>query len=220
MVAAALSVVVAGLGPGSHLARADAASDPVVAAAGDISCDPARASYNGGNGTSTDCREKYTAALLPGVDRVLTLGDEQYSCGGLTAFQQAYAPTWGQQKSLTAPVPGNHEYQTSAGTDCSTNGTGYFSYFGAAAGDPAKGYYSFDLGAWHLVALNSECAQIGGCGSGSPEEVWLRNDLARSSAPCTMAYWHRPRFSSNQSGGDATYDAFWRDLYAAHADVA
>ena len=117
-------------------------------------------------------------------------------------------------------MPGNHEYQTSGGTGCSTNAAGYYAYFGSAAGDPAKGYYSFDVGSWHLVALNGECAQIGGCASGDPQEVWLRNDLAaNSSAPCTLAYWHEPRFASTQGRGDATYDQFWHDLYAAHADV-
>jgi hypothetical protein len=200
--------------------RVVAAGDPVIAAAGDISCDPTNSGYNGGNGTSTDCRGKYTAALLAGSDAVLALGDEQYNCGGLSAFNQAYDPTWGAQKAITYPIPGNHEYQTSGGTDCSTNGYGYYTYFGASAGDPSKGYYSFDLGAWHIIALNSECSWIGGCGAGSPEDLWLKNDLAaNASAQCTLAYWHRPRFASISGGGDSTYSQFWQDLYAAKADV-
>jgi hypothetical protein len=192
----------------------------VIAAAGDIACDPANGGFNGGNGTSTDCREKFTAALLTGADDVLTLGDEQYNCGGLSAFGQSYDPTWGADKAITYPVPGNHEYQTTGGTNCSTNASGYFTYFNGRAGDPAKGYYSFNIGSWHLVALNSECSWIGGCGAGSPEDIWLRNDLtANSGAPCTLAYWHRPRFASSSGGGDATYAQFWQDLYAAHVDV-
>jgi hypothetical protein len=103
------------------------------------------------------------------------------------------------------------------------NAAGYYKYFGSAAGDPSKGYYSYDIGAWHIIALNSECgyvASLGSCGSGSPEETWLRNDLAaHSTAPCTLAYWHRPRFASTDSGGDTSYNQFWLDLYAAHADV-
>jgi len=204
---------------------AEAAGDPVIAAAGDIACDPTVSWFNGGAGTATDCRQMATARLLTGVDAVLPLGDNQYNCGGGTAFAQSYDPSWGQQKAISHPVPGNHEYLTSSGSDCSTqpNAAPYFNYFGAAAGDPAKGYYSYDLGAWHIIALNSECgyvASLGSCGAGSPEETWLRNDLAaHSSAPCTMAYWHRPRFASTASGGDASFTQFWADLYAAHADV-
>lgn len=203
--------------PGTN---AQAVGDPLIAAAGDIACDPTNSGFEGGLGTPTDCREMYTADLLAGSDAVLPLGDLQYACGGLTAFQQSYDPSWGQYKAITKPVPGNHEYQTSGGTGCSTNGSGYFTYWGAAAGDPTKGYYSYDLGSWHMVALNSECAQIGGCGAGSPEETWLRNDLAgHASSPCTLAYWHKPRFSSSSGGGDTTFTAFWQALYNAHADV-
>jgi hypothetical protein len=210
-------VLVLGL---SGQTRVLAAGDPVIAAAGDISCDPLNGGYNGGNGTATDCLEKSTAALLPGSDAVLALGDEQYACGGLSAFVQAYDPTWGAQKPMTYPVPGNHEYQSSGGTDCATNASGYFTYFGARAGDPSKGYYSFNLGTWHIIALNSECSWIGGCGAGSAEDLWLKNDLAaNTSAPCTLAYWHRPRFASTSSGGDGTYAQFWQELYAAHVDV-
>jgi hypothetical protein len=199
---------------------AHAAGDPVIGAAGDIACDPTNSGFEGGLGTPTDCREMATAALLAGTDAVLPLGDLQYACGGTTAFQQSYDPSWGQYKAITRPAPGNHEYQTSGGTDCSTNASGYYAYFGAAAGDPTKGYYNYDLGAWHMVALNSECAQIGGCGSGSPEETWLRNDLAaHASSPCTLAYWHKPRFASVSGGGDSTFAAFWQALYNAHADV-
>jgi hypothetical protein len=197
-----------------------APGDPVIAAAGDIACDPSSGAYNGGDGTPTDCRGKYTAGLLSGADGVLALGDNQYQCGGLTAFNQAYDPTWGTYKAITHPVAGNHEYQTSPGTGCATNASGYFTYFGANAGDPSKGYYSFNQGAWHIIALNSECSWIGGCGAGSPEDLWLKNDLAtNSAAPCTLAYWHRPRFGSTTSGGDSTYSQFWQDLYAAKADV-
>ena len=133
-------------------------------AAGDQACDPTASSFNSGLGTSTSCRQKYTSDLLVNRDlaAVLALGDIQYECGGYNAFLQSYDPTWGRVKSITYPVPGNHEYHTTGGMDCDATGNalGYFNYFGAAAGDPAKGYYSFDVGAWHLIALNSNCAKV------------------------------------------------------------
>jgi len=201
-------------------APARAAGDPTVVAAGDIACDPSAAAYNGGSGTTTDCTAQATASLLNSVDAVLPLGDEQYGCGGLTAFNQSYDPTWGQQKLITHPVPGNHEYQTSGGTGCAPNAAGYFGYFGSSVGTATTGYYSYDIGAWHLVALNSElCFTAPGCAAGSAEEVWLKNDLAAHLTSCTLAYWHEPRFYSYGSGSDATLDPFWQDLYAAQADV-
>jgi hypothetical protein len=106
---------------------------------------------------------------------------------------------------------GNHEYNTSGAS-------GYYSYFGAAAGDPSKGYYSYDLGGWHFVVLNSNCGVVS-CASGSPQEVWLRNDLAAHAAACTLAYWHHPRFSSGQHGNNTSSSVFWQDLYNANADV-
>jgi len=115
-------------------------------------------------------------------------------------------------KSLTRPAPGNHEYGT-------PRAAAYFRYFGAAAGDPARGYYGFDVGAWHVVVLNSNCGAVGGCGAGSPQERWLRADLAATRATCTLAFWHHPRFSSGAHGSDPTYTAFWQALYEASADV-
>ncbi|MEA2692691.1 MAG: hypothetical protein QOJ16_2078 [Acidobacteriota bacterium] len=191
-----------------------AAAPATVAAAGDIACDPADPAYNGGDGTATACRMKATSDLLVGGgwSGVLLLGDNQYEDGALARYQASYDPTWGRVKALTWPAPGNHEYGTAGAA-------GYFSYFGAAAGDPARGYYSFDLGAWHLVVLNSNCAAIGGCGPGSTQEQWLAADLAAHPGRCTLAYWHHPRFSSGQHGSDPAYQTFWEDLYAAGADV-
>jgi hypothetical protein len=123
----------------------------------------------------------------------------------------SYQPTWGRLKAVTHPVPGNHEYLSGAGD--------YFTYFGPAAGDPAKGWYSFDIGAWHLIALNSNCSRVGGCGRGSPQERWLRADLAAHPNRCTLAYWHHARFSSSGHGSYPAYDGFWRALYDEGADV-
>jgi hypothetical protein len=157
---------------------------------------------------------KATSDLLvgAGLDAVLLLGDNQYEDGTLAKYQASYAPAWGRVKAVTHPAPGNHEYATAGAA-------GYFAYFGAAAGDPAQGWTSFDLGGWHLVALNSNCAAVGGCGPGSPQQQWLANDLAAHRGACLLAYWHHPRFSSGPHGDDPTSQPFWDDLYAAGADV-
>jgi hypothetical protein len=203
--------------------RASAAGDPVIVAAGDIACDPTSGSFKGGGGTATGCRQRYTADLIRSIDpdAVLALGDNQYSCGGYSAFMQSYDPSWGAFKSITHPVVGNHEYLTTSGTDCTAanaGAAGYFDYYGAAAGQPGQGYYSFDVGTWHLIALNSNCSNAGGCGDTSPQGRWLANDLATHHNMCTLAYWHIPLFSS---GGRAASNslALWKQLYNADADV-
>jgi fibronectin type 3 domain-containing protein len=176
-------------------------SDPVVLAAGDIA----------------DCLssgDEATASILAANSSagVLTLGDNVYDDGTPSEFANCYDPTWGTAKARTLPSVGNHEYLT-------TGASGYYGYFGAAAGDPTKGYYSYDLGAWHLVVINSNCAFIGGCGVGSPEEQWLRSDLAAHPATCTLAYWHHPRFSGGTNGNDSETQAIWQALYDNGADL-
>jgi acid phosphatase type 7 len=191
-----------------------ATGDPVIAAAGDIACDPANGGFNGGAGQGTGCQELATSDLLFGIGNlaaVLTLGDTQYETGAYPAFLASFDPSWGRLKPLIHPVVGNHEYLTA-------HAAGYYRYFGAAAGDPTQGYYSFDVGAWHLIALNSQCSEVGGCNRGSPQETWLRADLAAHPNQCTLAYWHIPLYSS---GGRAQvdYTDFWSDLVAAGADL-
>jgi acid phosphatase type 7 len=200
-----------------------AASDPVIAAAGDIACDPDNSSFNGGAGTSNSCRQKYTSDLLvnSNLAAVLPLGDNQYYCGGYQAFLQSYDLSWGKVKAITHPVVGNHEYLTSGGTGCtSANGgaAGHFSYFGAAAGQPGQGYYSYDIGAWHLIALNSNCGDAGGCSSSSPQGQWLEADLTAHSNMCVLAYWHIPLFSSGGRAASNTL-SFWQALYNHNADL-
>ena len=204
-------------------APAPSGGDPVIAAAGDIACDPTSAQFNGGRGTTADCHENITAAqVLQGhYSAVLALGDTQYECGDAAGYAESYAPSWGQFKAITKPVVGNHEY----GTGCHrSDASPFFDYFGAAAHGPG-GYYSFDLGAWHLIVLNSECsagkgvAKVGGCQSGSPQETWLRADLAAHPSACTLAAWHEPRFSSGEHGDAEQMGQIWNDLVAAHADV-
>jgi Calcineurin-like phosphoesterase len=177
------------------------AQDAVVLAAGDI-------------GACDSDGDEQTAAMLDGLDgTILALGDLAYESGTAEQFAACYDPSWGRFRSRTWPVPGNHEYETS--------GAGpYFEYFGAAAGAPGQGWYSFDLGAWHLIALNSNCDEIGGCELDSPQADWLRADLAGNDAACTLAYWHHPRWSSgSEHGVDPRTDALWRMLAVAGADI-
>jgi hypothetical protein len=188
--------------------------DPIIAAAGDIACDPSDGSFNGGNGTTNNCRQKAVSDLFVGKNfsAVLALGDIQYEDGTSSKYLQSFDPSWGRAKNLIRPAVGNHEYLTAGAS-------GYYNYFGTAAGDKTKGYYSYDIGAWHIIALNSNCSQVGGCGAGSPQEQWLKADLAAHPTMCTLAYWHHPRFSSGQHGSSTSYDAFWKALYAARAEI-
>ena len=153
---------------------------------------------------------------------VLTLGDNAYECGAAAAFAQSFDPSWGRVKSKIRPSLGNHEY-VSSGAGCTSTASGYFSYFGSVAGDPTKGYYSYDIGSWHLIALNSNCSRVGGCGAGQPEERWLRADLAAHPNQCVLAYWHQPHFSSgshgNDDGGSNPTGSFWQALYDYRADL-
>jgi acid phosphatase type 7 len=196
-------------------------SDPLIAAAGDIACDPTFTYFKNGLGTSSRCRQKYTSDLLvdAGLTAVLPLGDIQYECGGYSAFLAAYDPTWGRVKAITRPAIGNHEVHTSGGSGCAAGAAGYFRYFGAAAGDPSKGYYSYDLGAWHLIALNSNCSFVS-CSASSSQAQWLRQDLAAHPTRCTLAYWHHPRFTSGtNSPGSSSIKPLFQALYDYGADV-
>jgi hypothetical protein len=143
---------------------------------------------------------------------VFTLGDNAYDSGTPEQFARCYEPTWGRFKKRTRPAVGNHDYRSLAAAP-------YFAYFGEAAGDPKKGYYSYDLGAWHVVVVNSNCGEIGGCRRGSPQEKWLREDLAAHPALCTLAMWHHPRFSSALHGDDPRMRDIWKALYDAGAEV-
>jgi hypothetical protein len=190
-------------------------------AAGDIAC--------GAESSGAKCKQMETAALLGTAEVVLALGDIQYECGEAADFSTYYAPSWGQHKARTRPAVGNHEYRTSTDPshDCYKNppdAGAYFDYFNGAgnftgpAGDRGKGYYSFAVGAWHLIALNSNCSKAG-CSAGSPQEQWLRADLAAHPNTCTLAYMHHPRFSSGQIGNITYVQPLWQALYDHGADV-
>jgi acid phosphatase type 7 len=175
-----------------------AAGDPVITAAGDISRQAL------GNQVETSDRVLAIDATI-----ALTLGDNQYPTGSLADYLAFYDPTWGRFKSKTRPVPGNHEYQT-------PGAAGYFDYFGSLARPEGTSYYSFDLGGWHLVALDSNIARD----PGSAQDQWLRADLAATDKQCILAFWHHPRFSSGtHHGGNTSVGPFWNALYAAGADV-
>jgi acid phosphatase type 7 len=172
------------------------ASDPVFVGAGDIAeCSKPEA--------------EQTAQLIdkiPGT--VFTAGDDAYPNGSAKDFQNCYEPTWGRFKARTSPTPGNHEY-------VSANADPYYAYFGTKAGIARKGYYSYDLGEWHMVALNSNIdAQ-----TGSEQEQWLKADLAAHPKACTLAYWHHPVFSSGVHGNDPKMKDIWQTLYSAGVDV-
>ena len=157
--------------------------------------------------------DEATAALLDGIDGIVfTAGDNAYDKGSAKEFADCYAPSWGRQLARTLPVPGNHDYGTAGAA-------GYFGYFGAAAGDPAQGWYARDLGAWRIYALNSNCWAIGGCGVGSPQERWLRADLAVNPRACVLAIWHHPRFSSGEHGSSDATAALWTALSDAGAEI-
>lgn len=173
------------------------ADDPVLVGAGDIAAS--------GSG------DTQTAALLDGIaGTVFTIGDNVYDNGTAAEFTSYYAPTWGRHKARTRPSPGNHDYNTSGAT-------GYYGYFGSVAGPSGQGYYSYDLGSWHLVSLNSNISMA----AGSAQERWLRTDLAASTKPCTLAYWHHPLFTSSANHAPSTATRpLYQALYDSDADVA
>lgn len=217
------------VGPAASIGRLEFWSLPLVAAAVGaallILClyggSEARAQTSGtvlvGAGDIARCDsrgDEATARLLDNINgTVFTAGDNVYEQGSLAQFNRCYDPTWGRHEGRTKPVVGNREYGTAGAS-------GYFDYFGGAAGGRGKGYYSYDRGAWHIVALNSECAQLkGGCAPTSPMLTWLEGDLAANPARCTLAYFHRPLFSSGQNGNNAAMKPIWNVLYDANADV-
>jgi len=176
-----------------------------------------------GAGDIASCKDpegaRATAALIdkiPGT--VFAAGDLAYEKGSSADFQNCYGPSWGRFKDRTRPALGNHEYALPGPA------TAYFQYWGAQAGPVGKGYYSLNLGAWHIIALNTNCTAegVGGCASGSPEETWLKEDLAAHPNVCILAYGHHALFSSGIFKSHAVHPelkALWQDLYAAHADL-
>jgi exopolysaccharide biosynthesis protein len=177
-----------------------ASSYPTLSGAGDI-------------GVCGSTWDSATAALIdktPGT--VFTAGDDAYPAGTAAQFRTCYGPSWGYFKKRTMPTPGNHEYGTAGAAP-------YFAYFGARAGTPGQGWYAYNVGTWRVYALNANCGAVGGCGTGSPQEQWLKADLAAHPTACIAAIWHQPLFSSGPHGNNSSTKAFWQDLYAAGAEI-
>jgi acid phosphatase type 7 len=175
----------------------DSNGDPVLVGAGDI----AHCSSEG---------DEVTANLLDDIPgTIFTTGDNVYPDGAIDQFMNCYEQSWGRHKDRTYPSIGNHDYHT-------PDAAGYFDYFGSVAGEPGKGYYSYDLGTWHIIVLNSNIpVEVG-----SPQEQWLRTDLAAHPTGCTLAYWHHPRFSSGTAHGSSPrMQSLWQALYDFGADV-
>jgi hypothetical protein len=194
--------------------------DPVIAGAGDVACDPSSPFWNDGYGTGGACHERYTSdeLLKMDLDSVFMLGDAQYEDNTPEKFALSFDPTWGRLKAMMHPVIGNHEYYE-------PTASGYWDYFNGPgqingpAGTRGAGWYSLDIGAWHVVALNSNCDRVS-CAAGGPQEQWLRADLAaHAGARCTLAYWHHPRHSSGLHGDTPAVEPLYRALIDAHADV-
>jgi hypothetical protein len=175
--------------------------DPVLVGAGDI-------------GTCGSSGDEATAALLDRVEgTVFTAGDNAYETGSAAEFRDCYDPSWGRHRDRTRPAPGNHDWETA-------RLAGYLGYFGDAAKGPnGSSWYSYDLGTWHVIVLDSTCSKVKGCDPASPQGEWLAADLAASSARCTLAIFHHPRFTSGEHGNTVAMDGFWRPLYAAGVDV-
>jgi hypothetical protein len=170
-----------------------------------------------GAGDVGDCgarEDSATAALLDGIEgTVFTAGDNAYENGTAKEFGSCYEETWGRHKSRTRPAPGNHDWRTSGLS-------GYLDYFGdAARGPDGDSWYSYDLGEWHVIVLDSECDKVDGCGPDSRQGRWLAADLEASAARCTVAIWHKPRFTSGEHGNDRSVAPFWTALYDAGVDV-
>jgi acid phosphatase type 7 len=185
---------------------------PVVMAAGGIACSPDDPSFLDGAGTATACRGRATSDLATAASptTLLALGGIQYGSGSLAEYQASFDRSWGRLRSILYPVPGREDWEAGEG-----EADMYFAYFGLAAGQPGKGYYSFDIGSWHMVALNTNIA----LGPGSTQERWLRADLARNRSQCTLAFLHRPRFSSGANGSGDSLAALWQALYEFRVDV-
>jgi hypothetical protein len=174
--------------------------DPVLVGAGDIA----------------DCAldgDAATAALLDSIPgTVFAAGDNAYPHGAATDFSDCYGPTWGRHLGRTFAAAGNHDWET-------TDLAGYLGYFGAAGAPNGPTWYARDIGTWHVIVLDSDCAKVGGCGPDTVQGRWLTADLAATTARCTLAIWHHPRFSSGEHGNDTGVGPFWDALSAAGADV-
>jgi hypothetical protein len=191
-----------------------AAPSPVTAA--DVPSSPATSAVLVGAGDIASCGsegDEATARLLDHIDgTVFTVGDNAYPDGTAEDFRRCYQPSWGRHLARTLPAPGNHDHHTAAAA-------AYHAYFGSRAGQADRSWYSTELGAWHVIVLDSECKAVGGCDPSSSQGRWLAADLASNPVSCTLIIWHRPRFSSGDHRSDRSVDPFWKAAYAAGVDL-
>ena len=182
------------------------ATPVVVLAAGDIAYCPTDAASANAAATASVLRR------VPGVP-VLTLGDNAYVSGTAAEFSSCFAPTWGVELPRLRPSPGNHDYGNAGAGGAEP--TGYFGYFGRLAGATERGYYSFDIGQWHVVSLNSNI----NAAAGSAQALWLRDDLANTARKCILAYWHHPVFTSSPRGDNPKMIDTWQVLSEFKVDI-
>ncbi|MBK9740846.1 MAG: metallophosphoesterase [Actinobacteria bacterium] len=197
------------------LLRACAPSPVVhVIAVGDMACSPTDPKFNGGAGTGGECEAQRVsdAAVARNPQLLLGLGDYQYEVASAADYAAGYAPTWGRLKEITRPAIGNQELKVNKAST-------FYGYFGDVAPEP-PGYYSYDLGAWHIVVLNTNCTVVeGGCGVDSPQRAWLEQDLAANAGRCILAYGHHPRWSNGIAGPDFRLDPFYSTMAKGHVSL-
>ena len=242
----AAGVASASLAPAASASTSTVQPDPVLVAAGDIACAPTDPLFSGSNPAACQMRATANQVVRLAPNYLLPLGDLQYAAGGApqgtqptaSDYRNSYNQTWGKISTrlpalVVRPVPGNHEYgDNDGGAAPLASGSTYYTNLGpkglkelpAGVSNATNDFYSYDIpvngGRWHVIALDSECASaVGGCQAGSPQETWLRNDLAAHPSTCTIAYWHEPRWTTGGTAGVAQYAAFWNDLVAAKATM-
>lgn len=219
-------------------ATADSLLGPTIAAVGDMACDQSDPAFRTGEGGPLACAQRRTSdAMLADTTidgGILGLGDYQYDCGDTADYAVSYDPTWGRlDPQWDALVAGNHEYKTGNdvfGSPCPTTNVtaqnfftrfGFSNTYGPVSHPETAGHFSFDLGSWHLIGLNGNCANsgVGGCSASSKQTKWLKADLAATTQTCVLAFWHQPLWTGIQTGKNNKYKPWWAALYAAHADV-
>lgn len=213
-IAVAFVIVVSGLSTPA-LAETSPPSEVTVAAVGDIACSPTEREWNDGQGSPSGCRQEAVAEVVRSMNPTafLALGDIQHHDGTYAEFMSSYDKTFGDLKAITRPIPGNHEYNT-------PGGAGYYQYFGAAANQQTNGNYSFRVGSWFVLAINSTaCTPTRSCGPGSPMAKWIAAEVAANPAQCLAAMWHHPVWSAGSFGNNTPMVPVWNQLNSYGADL-
>ncbi len=214
-ITAGIALTLAGIAAPAAAQTTDPAPEVTIAAAGDIACSPLERPFNAGLGTPAGCRQKAVADVVRSMNPAafLAVGDIQQHDGTYDEFMASYEPAFGDLKPITYPVPGNHEYNT-------PGGAGYYQYFGASAQPATASTYSFNVGSWHVIAINStQCTPARPCGPGSAMSKWIAADVAANPTKCLAAFWHHPVYSAGQHGNNAPMVPVWNQLHSYGADL-